>query len=342
MISRKSATLFAGAGFSRAVSEKVRGKNSDELMPLATEMFSNKSSKDYLSQQGFADGWYYRLGCYLKTRYGNRFEKVSYEVVYSDLLQTDPILASKLNELVFEQYGINFPPIKDTEMANETIKIIREYLKKHDVKNILTTNLDILLQVAVIGSTAFEKVDLEKFAGKKMDLQLISTTGTKEIYTEEPIIVNRIENDPFRNGIQKCIPMHGSILLAKENTSGKFFWQDEFKWKVDGTTAAYTYGGLFERTVIPPVTGKRLTEEPYHSLYETGEEVLGNTNKLVFYGFGFSEPDISTNYWLKKHTHSIAAVIVFDKRTDSVFQQTVKKILNRKKGIEFFGTDKGI
>ena len=111
----KKITLFAGAGFSRAVSEKIKYCGDEEIkMPLGNEMFNNKSSKDYLGGVKFRTHEYSKLGKYLDCKYGSRTPEVNYEIVYRELLRDkkENYLAEVLEEMIFEILGVDFPPIR--------------------------------------------------------------------------------------------------------------------------------------------------------------------------------------------------------------------------------------
>lgn len=84
-------TLFAGAGFSIAVSKAVRDrvvKYESEPMPSAFQMLNNDCAKSYLENQ------YIRLRMYLEKYFGNKYKNESYEKVYTDILNKIPFADS--------------------------------------------------------------------------------------------------------------------------------------------------------------------------------------------------------------------------------------------------------
>ena len=53
----------------------------------------------------------------------------------------------------------------------------------------------------------------------------------------------------------------------------------------------FRFNNKFELCVIPPLRDKKYEEEPWKSLFEAAKEVINNTDKMIIYGFGFSEND---------------------------------------------------
>ena len=70
-------------------------------MPLANEMFTNESSRDYLKKGYFKA--YDILADYLEGKYNSRYPKESYEDVYTQLKnERKDDIAKELENLVFE------------------------------------------------------------------------------------------------------------------------------------------------------------------------------------------------------------------------------------------------
>lgn len=326
------ATLFAGAGFSRAVSEKVKYCGNENInMPLANEMFNNKSSEDYLGGIKFPDHKYSRLGSYLLVNYGSRNPGKNYEEIYGELKND---LAEVLEEMVFEHLGVNFPPHRIKCEAEQTIKIIREFIANENITKIITTNPDILLDTAIMGATEFDDKFLKLFGDYYYKLNLIE----EECKNWQPVLR---KNESFERlkSISSFVKIHGSITMASKDE--KYFWQSKYKWYKGISSAMYKHNGAYKRCVIPPNPGKRYKKSPWKELIREAKNILKDTDKLIFYGFGFGRTDKHLKEELEDSLKNINDIKVIDKNSDSV--DFTKRVNNwfpyKESNINFVQTD---
>ena len=326
----KKITLFAGAGFSRAVSEKIKYCGNEEMkMPLGNEMFNNRSSKDYLGGVNFLNHEYSKLGKYLDCKYGSRTPEVNYEEVYGELKENKNYLAEVLEEMVFEILGVNFPPIRLKPEAEQTIKIIREFLSRENISQIITTNPDILLDVAIIGATEFDD-DFINLLGDSNNISLIK----EETKHWQPVLSKKESFDRFEN-VKRFVKLHGSITMAlknkdKENKEeDKLYWQSKYKWNKGISSAMYTHSGKYKLCVIPPSPEKRYSKFPWKDLMGEAKKIISNTDKLIFYGFGFADTDESLGKELKDYVKKVGEIHIIDKNSDSMkFRNKVTRFLH--------------
>ena len=328
-------TLFAGAGLSRAVSETVQYHANEKIkMPMAYDMFNNVSAKEYLNatEESFPNAYksYGELSNYLYKKYnGNRTPHKSYETVYSDLFEKEQFKAAEqLESMIFEHLGGNFPPIRyDTEVL-QTVRIIRSFLCTHSIDNIISTNPDILLEVAVMGSTEFDKDFVEK-------LDITSLT-IKDNFPKGRPVLSKEKGLPQLESINKLVKLHGSILLLKpKNDKDNYLWPERYVWYSGGAHAKYKLND-YKLCVIPPINKKEISykEEPYKTLLETMKEIIEDTKTLIFFGFGFNlENDKSLSTVLNKiiSKNTKLKVIVYDIASE------VKKETFKTNTTEFLG-----
>ncbi len=308
-------TLFTGAGLSRAVSEIVQYHANEKIkMPMAYDMFDNVSAKEYLNatEESFPNAYkaYGKLSDYLFKKYKNRTPHISYETVYSDLCEEKQSQAAEqLEGMIFEHLGGNFPPIRyDTEVL-QTVRIIRSFLCTHSIENIISTNPDILLEVAVMGSTQFDKYFVEKLG--------ITSLTIKDNFPEGLPVLSKEKGLPQLESINKLVKLHGSILLLKPiNDKNNYLWPERYVWYSGGAHTKYKLAG-YKLCVIPPINKKDISykEEPYKTLFETMKEIIEDTKTLIFFGFGFNlENDKSLSAKLKEiiSKNTKLKVIVYD------------------------------
>ena len=325
----KKITLFAGAGFSRAVSEKIKYCGDEKIkMPLGNEMFNNKSSKDYLGGVKFPKHEYSKLGRYLDCKYGSHTPEVNYEVVYGELKENENDLAEVLEKMVFENLGVNFPPIRLKYEAEQTINIIREFLLIENISQIITTNPDILLDVSIMGATEFDD-DFLKLLGVKINLI------KEETKHWQPVLPIKVSFKRF-NKVKRFVKLHGSITMALKNNdkenkekNNRLYWQSKYKWCRGISSAIYTHSGEYKLCVIPPGPEKRYSEFPWKYLMAEAKKIISNTDKLIFYGFGFADTDESLSEKLKECVGNKIEIHVIDKNSDSMkFRDKVKNFLD--------------
>ena len=323
----KKITLFAGAGFSRAVSEKIKYCGDEEIkMPLGNEMFNNKSSKDYLGGVKFPKHEYSKLGKYLDCKYGSRTPEVNYEVVYGELLKDKKnYLAEVLEDMVFEILGINFPPCRLKCEAEQTIKIIREFLLRENISQIITTNPDILLDVSIMGATEFDYDFLHLF-GDSIKINLIKEKARHW----QPVLRKNRSFDRFEN-VKRFVKLHGSITMAlcNKDKENRLYWQSKYKWNRGISSAIYKHSGEYKLCVIPPSPEKRYSEFPWKDLMKEAKKIISNTDKLIFYGFGFADTDKSLKKELKDYVRNVREIHIIDKNSDSMkFRNKVIRFLH--------------
>ena len=335
MKNKKNTTLFAGAGFSRAVSEKIKYCGDEEIkMPLGKEMFNNKSSKDYLGGVNFLNHEYSKLGKYLDCKYGSRTPEINYEVVYGELLKDkkENYLAEVLEDMVFEILGVNFPPIRLKPEAEQTIKIIREFLLRENISQIITTNPDILLDVAIMGATEFDDDFLKLIYKPDNSNKFIIDLITEETKLWQPVLSKKESFDRFEN-VKRFVKLHGSITMAlknkdKENKEeDKLYWQSKYKWNKGISSAMYKHSEKYKLCVIPPSPKKRYSEFPWKNLMKEAKEIISNTDKLIFYGFGFAETDESLGKELKGYVKKEGEIHIIDIISDKEIKDKVSKFL---------------
>ncbi len=336
----KKITFFAGAGFSRAVSEKVesveyRDRKGHRLkMPLVNEMFDNISSRDYLSEF-LKLGEYRFLGNYLLKRTGNRFPEISYEEVYHEI-QRDSYLTNSekeyltrlIEEMVFENLGNNFPPLRYKNETKQTIKIIRKVIEKHKVKDIITTNPDILLETAIAGCTEYDTINFGS------NITILNTDF-------KPVL--KKSKEVLKIGIVK---LHGSVLFMKCNNFNKVYMFDIYDWtsgesiqkfknkateKLGGDKNDYSF------CVIPPSTDKRdqYKEEPWNTWFKNAKKILKESQKIIFFGFGFSGNDKALRDLFKNCGYYGKVIEIYDiKAKDPEFKKAVKGFI-RSQNLKF-------
>lgn len=301
-----STTLFAGAGLSRAVSEKVQYCGNMILkMPLSNDMFDNESAQDYLRKPQFRQA-YGILADYLFGKYGTSTPRANYEEVYSASNDICPKAAEQLEGMIFEHLGGNYPPIRYDIEVRQTIRIIRSFLCNYTVTNIISTNPDILLEVAVIGSTQFDEEFADIFGITELRIDRGFPGG-------QPVLSKR-DGWPQLRAIKRLIKIHGSLLLLKpQNIGDPYLWPEYYVWNKGSAHAKYvkeTYG----LCVIPPMKDKSIYygDEPYRTLLANAIKVLGKSDTIIFYGYGFNE---TNDCGLSKSMQGILEgkrVIVFD------------------------------
>lgn len=315
-------TFFAGAGFSRAVSENIKSAQykydgSDERlnMPLATDIFLR--SKTYLSCSRF----YKVLGDYLENTYNNRFPPISYEEVYHKLLQNNKDeLAELLEKMVFQLLGADYPPIRHEDECTEVINIISACLKKFAVTNIITTNPDLLIDVAIFGATEFDE-RLIKLAGGSF-----GKLEAKQKNNNHPAVLRCNQSGyGYLESIKSYIKIHGSVNYVQKKC-GKVIVMRDYTWHRGMSINIYlerTGGGRF--CVIPPSTPKRYNEKPWNILQASAVKVLEKTDALICYGFGFSESDTELIKIFDK-VRKEARITIYDiKANDASFRERAQK-----------------
>jgi len=323
-------TLFAGAGFSRAVSEKVVYCDKiSRKMPLANEMF--KYSQTYLlnpdNEPNFKD--YENLSKFLAIIYGKRVPDVSYEDAYQKLNDQRPDLKPILERLAFENLGVNWVPIRYPCEVNQTIEIIRRALAKNKINRIIATNPDLLIDVAIMGATEFDEnfVALSGF-----DKSIIRCTEWLPVLEIKESIWGRLEK------ITQYVKIHGSInyVISKDN---KLSVNDKYEWHRGITTNKYTrekeVENVYSLCVIPPSPEKKYDKDPWKSLFLEAQKVWDSTDKLIYYGFGFSEGDKNLTELFEK-IKGTTEIIIFDKKAgEEKFKKRVKEEYLPNRKVEF-------
>lgn len=323
-------TLFAGAGLSRAISERVQYYNNEKLlMPMAYDMFDNISAKDYLSAvEGNFRNAYGALSDYLNIRHKNRTPHKSYETVYSELLQKqEKQAAEQLEGMIFEHLGGNFPPLRYDMEVIQTIRVIRSFLATHQITNIISTNPDILLEVALAGATEFNHEFVKKLG--------INNIKIVPKFPQGKPVLSINDGLPQLISINKLIKLHGSLLLLKSGSQNEYLWPDRYIWEFGSAHAKYKKEG-YKLCVIPPASEKQIhyNEEPYKTMLDETKKILSQSEEVIFFGFGFSlENDKNLSDALKNVSSNLEKVIVYDinaQVSDTQFRNRVIEFLNVK------------
>ncbi len=326
-------TFFAGARFSRAVSERVKYQDEKLEMPLASEMFNNKSSRDYLSEY-LSLGEYRFLGDYLVKKIGCRFPQKSYEEIYQNIIE-DPNLTNSeqeklkklIEEMVFEILGNDFPPIRYKKEVKQTIKIIREAISKNKITDIVTTNPDILIETAIAGCTKYDDID---FGAN------IKIMKTKLM----PVLDKNVINNKNETDIKKIVKLHGSVLFIRNSQHNKVYMIDKYEWKKGASIQKFKnevkkhIGEDINFCVVPPLTDKSKEykeKEPWKTLFKDAEDLIKKSKKLIIFGFGFSENDKALKKLFKKIDKK-TEIEIYDKRiNDKEFKESVDKYIDIKR-----------
>lgn len=306
MSTESRCTLFAGAGFSTALSRMINyhdGKNL--IMPLAHQILSNQSAYDYFDPKKFPNHDYDKLGTYLEVHYGNRNPSVNYETVYGHLEEIQSPLATTLENLVFEVLGVNFPPIRYSDEVRQTIEIGRKWLCKNKISQIITTNPDILLDIIIAGSTEFDINFLNLFEGFSKQISIIRSSGPIDL---EPVL-SAHKGFGKLDSIERFIKLHGSITMAKKDK--KFYWQNKYMWKNGISSNVYTHNNEYELCVVPPSPAKKYNVEPWKGLFDAAALILKNTQNLIFFGFGFAETDRALSEKLRENIKNIREIAIY-------------------------------
>lgn len=322
----KRVTLFAGAGFSRAVSERVLYSDNQRLkMPLAREMFIY--SQDYLDGKNFLDCTYPKLGTYIEHKFGSRTHKENYEKVYGQLKgENKHDLAEALEAMVLENLGVNYPPIRYKCEVEQTINIIRKFLLREEISQVITTNPDILLDIAIVGATEFDKEFLNLFGNFGKNLNLIE----EECRLWQPVLSKAESRFKRLESIIRFVKVHGSITMAKKGSN--FYWQSKYQWKHSISSAVYTHYGKYELCVIPPSPEKRYTASPWQDLMKETKDILRNTSKLIFYGFGFPDTDEALRSELEVPLKQIEEIRIKDIDASEEFKRRAINFLQVNEG----------
>ena len=333
-------TFFAGAGFSREVSERVKYQDDPDKklkMPLASEMFNNKSSRDYL-REDLSLGEYRFLGDYLVKKTGCRFPRKSYEEIYQNIIDDPNLTNSKkeklkklIEEMVFEILGNNFPPIRYQEEAKQTIRIIREVISKNKITDIVTTNPDILIETAIAGCTKYDDIDFGA------NIEIMRTEFT-------PVLDKKVINSKNEIDIKKIVKLHGSVLFIRDSQHNKVYIIDKYEWKKGASIQKFKneVKKHIERTirhivedinfcVIPPLNDKSKEykeKEPWKRLFKDAKDLIKKSKKVIIFGFGFSENDKALKE-LFKEIDEETEIEIYDKRiNDKEFKESVKKYID--------------
>lgn len=332
-------TFFAGAGFSREVSERVKYQDDQHKklkMPLASEMFNNKSSRDYL-REDLSLGEYHLLGDYLVKKTGCRFPQKSYEEIYQNIMEDPNLMKSEkeklkklIEEMVFEILGNDFPPIRYKKEVKQTIRIIREAISKNKITDIVTTNPDILIETAIAGCTKYDDIDFGA------NIEIMRTEFT-------PVLDKKVINSKNEIDIKKIVKLHGSVLFIRDSQHNKVYMIDKYEWKKRASIQKFKneVKKHIERTirrtvegvnfcVVPPLTDKsdEYEKEPWKRLFKDAKDLIKKSKKLIIFGFGFSENDKALKELfekIKKETE----IEIYDKRiNDKEFKESVKKYID--------------
>ena len=323
-------TLMLGSGFSKAVAEKITDKKGQHMtMPITTDFFP--SSKSLLDKQ------YEKLGTYLRSnkRYyengsDNGYPKVNFEVVYNDCYnENNNFLERQLKELIFDNLGVNYSPTRNREEIRQTIEKIRKVIEKWNPNNIVTTNLDILLDIAIAGGTDFRKM------GHYYGLPVISILGSTE-----GIIDNKfIELNSF-------LKIHGSINWVKcKECKTVYFMNRYLKWKqgisvvnhIERCCSCSCGKRNYEICVVQPMLNKKEAYEksPWDKIWRDNlRAVLSETKELIIYGFGFG--DTAMQEYFKIDLNKECKIKIFDIQSiEEPFKEKAKKWLERDLEIKF-------
>ena len=121
------------------------------------------------------------------------------------------------------------------------------------------------------------------------------------------------------------------------------YWQSKYKWYRGISSAVYRYGKEYNLCVIPPSPRKRYNIWPWENLIGEAKDILKNTSRLIFYGFGFSLTDQSLSSVLGDRFKTIKKIYVIDKNENcSKFQQQASKFLSVDADKIGFGTIPGL
>lgn len=258
--------------------------------------------------------------------------------------------AISLKEMVHEHLFVNFVPHKDKHRTEVMIKIVRDWLENNKISDIVTTNPDIILDIAVMGATEFDEEFLKKMKLKGDGINVSWFDGLLEDKSNEMIVLPKKEGCMMKN-IDSFIKLHGSISMLRKNSidkDQKYSWLRKYRWYPGISSGYVEYDGNYIREVIPPISGKTINGksissiEPYRTLYENAENILKYTKKIIFYGFGFSEHDAAVNDKINKYTSGVKDISVIDTKCDDYkFRECVSDILKREiKDIKFWEPSK--
>ena len=119
------------------------------------------------------------------------------------------------------------------------------------------------------------------------------------------------------------------MALCNKDKENRLYWQSKYKWNRGISSAMYTHSGKYKLCVIPPSPEKRYSKFPWKDLMGEAKKIISNTDKLIFYGFGFADTDSSLSEELKECVKNAKEIHIIDKNSDSMkFRNKVTRFLH--------------